>query len=163
MNWRVLTSHVVIGNIQSWDIKGVMIVINGGTWSEGLVSNMMLPHHIHGESTLSLNCVSLSYSPDWGNHPVLLAISHCSWLLLLSPRTCCKKEAWIRCKVMGISRAVEKFGLERYRKNAMKVCSVCTIYHLLVCLPFVLSPSDPRHSVGWSMSLDDSPQSHLNC
>ena len=37
-------------------------------------------------------------------------------------RTCCRKEAWIRCKVMGISRAVEKFGVDRYRKNALKVC-----------------------------------------
>lgn len=34
--------------------------------------------------------------------------------------TSCRKEAWVRCKVRGISRAVERFGVERYRKNAEK-------------------------------------------
>ena len=43
-------------------------------------------------------------------------------------RTCCRKEAWIRCKVMGISRAVEKFGVDRYRKNALKVCDCIPSY-----------------------------------
>lgn len=37
--------------------------------------------------------------------------------------TCCKKCAWIKCGVRGLSRAVEKFGVERYRKNAKKVSS----------------------------------------
>ena len=37
-------------------------------------------------------------------------------------RTCCKKDAWIKCGVFGISRAVEKFGFERYKRNVGKVC-----------------------------------------
>ena len=36
-------------------------------------------------------------------------------------RTCCKRQAWIKCGVAGISRAVEKFGAERFKKNAIKV------------------------------------------
>ncbi len=39
-------------------------------------------------------------------------------------RTCCKKQAWIRCKVTGVSKFVEKFGLDRYKKNASKVSSL---------------------------------------
>ena len=36
-------------------------------------------------------------------------------------RTCCKKEA-IKCSVRGVGRPVEKYGVERYKKNSKKVC-----------------------------------------
>ena len=42
-------------------------------------------------------------------------------LVRLSYRTCCLKQAWVKCKVRGLSRAVEKFSVDRYRKNAHKV------------------------------------------
>ena len=38
--------------------------------------------------------------------------------------TCCSKKVWIKCSVRGLSRAVERFGVERYRKNARKVSGV---------------------------------------
>jgi len=34
--------------------------------------------------------------------------------------TCCRKQAWIKCGVAGLSFAVERFGVERYKKNAKK-------------------------------------------
>ena len=37
-------------------------------------------------------------------------------------RTCCKKEAWIKCSVRSVGRPVEKYGVERYKKNSKKVC-----------------------------------------
>ncbi len=36
-------------------------------------------------------------------------------------RTCCRKEAWIKCGVHGVGRPAEKFGLERYKRNSKKV------------------------------------------
>ncbi|XP_003386026.1 PREDICTED: PRELI domain-containing protein 1, mitochondrial-like [Amphimedon queenslandica] len=34
--------------------------------------------------------------------------------------TSCFKEAWIQCKVYGLSRVVEKLSMERYKSNARK-------------------------------------------
>lgn len=45
-------------------------------------------------------------------------------------RTCCKKQAWIRCRVTGFSRFVEKFGVERYRKNTAKVSYIAELWCL---------------------------------
>ena len=68
--------------------------------------------------------------------------------LPLSTRTKCKKEAWIRCKVRGISLAVEKFGVDRYRKNAEKV--QYTLHNIVRSLTSELS-SHSRRSLDWSL------------
>lgn len=36
-------------------------------------------------------------------------------------RTICEKQSWISSDVYGFSRAIEAFGVERYKKNAKKV------------------------------------------
>ena len=59
---------------------------------------------------------------------------------LLLCRTCCKKQAWIKCSVKGLSRAVEKFGIERYRKNSKKV----KLYDTVVDESF---PPRPNHKM----------------
>ena len=47
-----------------------------------------------------------------------------SWLydLLHNIRTHCIKEVWFKSSVMGVSRAIERFCAEQYKKNASKVC-----------------------------------------
>lgn len=54
--------------------------------------------------------------------------------LIFSVRTCCIKQAWVKCNVFGISKPVEKFGVERYKKNAKKV-------NIALTFPFSLSSS----------------------
>ena len=47
------------------------------------------------------------------------------WIYFPS-RITCKKQSWITSNVFGFSRAVERFGVERYKLNASKV-SKCFI------------------------------------
>ncbi|XP_064389039.1 PRELI domain-containing protein 1, mitochondrial-like [Halichondria panicea] len=64
--------------------------------------------------------------------------------------TCCRKQAWIRSGLMGLSRAVEKFGVERYKKNAKKAeAGLVTVIERLFYVPsFSDTPTKPRpHSV----------------
>jgi hypothetical protein len=43
--------------------------------------------------------------------------------------TCCLKQVWIQCGVYGVSKVVEKLGIERYKSNARKVCfKHCSAY-----------------------------------
>ena len=39
-------------------------------------------------------------------------------------RTHCIKEVWFKSNVIGVSRAIERFCAEQYKKNASKVYSV---------------------------------------
>ena len=36
-------------------------------------------------------------------------------------RTECQKDAWISSNVFGFARAIESFGIERYKRNIDKV------------------------------------------
>ena len=57
------------------------------------------------------------------SHSRLLSVEE-SCFFYVSPEnndwTCCEKQAWIKCGVRGFSRAVEKFGADRYKGNAHK-------------------------------------------
>ena len=59
----------------------------------------------------------------------LFSFNHMSWQFfnkiqvyaIFSCRTSCQKEAWISCDVFGFARAIEKYGIESYKLNAVKV------------------------------------------
>jgi hypothetical protein len=48
------------------------------------------------------------------------------WYLYLVIRTTCEKQSWVSSDVYGFARAIEAFGLERYKKNSKKVIQAVT-------------------------------------
>ena len=46
-------------------------------------------------------------------------------------RTNCVKEVWFKSSVIGVSRAIEKFCAEQYKKNASKVGIWCAFIRIL--------------------------------
>ena len=51
------------------------------------------------------------------------------YLKIFTHRTHCIKEVWFKSSVMGVSRAIERFCAEQYKKNASKVDGVHLLEH----------------------------------
>ena len=80
----------------------------------------------------------------------------CSWHIFLEPfqacivefiatscsRVTCQKQSWVSSSVFGFSRAIERFGIERYKLNTSKVCMYGMIHFfnesLLYCSKYVI-------------------------
>lgn len=70
----------------------------------------------------------ITYTRNFTSKRLLVLEEKCTYTV--SPEnnnwTHCIKEVWFKSSVIGVSRAIERFCAEQYKKNASKVYIVCT-------------------------------------